>query len=134
MKGLNKLVCMALFMSLSSCCRFPYIVDFLNDTSSPVKVTYSTINMNIDDSIYYDTISYEIGVDSGLVIPFKATYNNSIKKLSKVILFFKFETPERSVCLEGPGEVKKVFSKRKNPKFDYDLEFLITDSLFNSKK
>lgn len=129
-KQLNVIMC----LGLSSCCRMPYFVDFLNETSSPVKVTYSSINMDGNDSLYYDTVSYEIGVDSGLVIPFKATYNNSVKKLSKVIMFFKFETPERTVCLEGPEEVRKVFSKRKDPKFDYDLEFLITDSLFNSKK
>ena len=119
-------------LGLGSCCSIPYFVDFLNETSSPVKVTYSTINMDGNDSLYYDTVSYEIGVDSGLVIPFKATYNNSVKKLSKVILFFKFDTPERSVCLEGPEEVRKVFSKRTGSKYEY--EFIINDSLFNSKQ
>lgn len=134
MESLKKIVYVAICLILSSCCNPFYLVDFSNETSTPVKVTYSTINMDIDKTLYYDTVSYEIGVDSVLTLPFKATYNNSVKKLSKVILFFKFDTPERSVCLEGPEEVRKVFSKRKDPKYYTDLEFVITDSLFNSKK
>ena len=120
-----------LCLNFGSCCSAPIYVSFINETSTPVKVTYSTINMNYDRSIYYDTISYEIGVDSTLELPFKATYNNSEKKLSKCIPFFKFETPTKSVCLEGSSEVVKIFDK--NGEFSNTYNFIISDSLFNIK-
>lgn len=87
-----------------------------------------------NDSLYNDTVSYVIGADSGLVLPFKTTYNNSLKKLSKVILFFKFETPNKSVYFEGPDEVIKVFSYKTEPNLDHQLKFLITDSLFHQER
>ena len=134
-RKLKKLCCLsfvALLLGFGSCCGLPYRVDFINETNEPVKMTYCTKNLDIDDKMYYyDTVSYEIGVDSGLYLLFKATYNNSVKKLSKCIVFFEFETPTRAVRLEGPKEVIHVFSKHIN----YEgFKFHITDSLFVSKE
>ncbi len=111
---------------MSSCICFPPIsVEFVNQTSTPVTVSYSTKNMNADYSIYYDTISRKIEAGSRLELEFQATYNNSRKRLSKCIPFFKFETPTKSICFEGPKEVIKVLNK--------NSEFFISDSLFTSR-
>lgn len=126
-KQLNFIMC----LGLGSCCGIPNPVDFHNETPGLVRMSYATLNMDGNDKWYKDTVSYEIEKDSVLRLYFKATYNNNVKKLSKCILFFKFETPEKSVCLEGPEEVVKVFSKHVEYK---GYEFVINDSLFNSKK
>ena len=121
----------ALLLNIGSCCGIPYPVDFINETNEPVILTYCTKNLDINDKLYYDTVSYEIGVDSGLYLLFKATYNNSVKKLSRCIPYFKFETPTKSVRFEGPEEVIKIFEK--NGEFIDTYKFIISDSLFNCK-
>ena len=128
---LYSLFLLMLCLSFGSCCGGPIYVSFINETSTPVKVTYSTKNMNYDHSIYYDTISYEIGADSIYQLYLKATYNNGKKRLSKCIPFFKFETPTRSVRFDGPDEVIKIFDK--NGEFNDTYKFIISDSLFNCK-
>lgn len=128
MKNSSKLFYAVILLILGSCCGIPYPVDFHNETPGLVRMSYATLNMDGNDKWYKDTVSYEIEKDSVLRLYFKATYNNSVKKLGKCILFFKFETPEKSVCLEGPEEVVKVFSKHVEYK---GYEFVINDSLFN---
>lgn len=36
-------------------------------------------------------------------------------------LFFKFESSEKSICLEGPKEVVKVFDKRAGPNMNMNI-------------
>ena len=127
----NALILFGLYLIIGSCCSGPIYVSFVNETSTPVKVTYSTKNMNYNHSIYYDTISYEISADSICQLYLKATYNNGKKRLSKCIPFFKFETPTKCVCFEGSDEVKKIFDK--NGEFNDTYKFIISDSLFNYK-
>ena len=103
----NALILFGLYLIIGSCCSGPIYVSFVNETSTPVKVTYSTKNMNYNHSIYYDTISY-------CQLYLKATYNNGKKRLSKYIHFFKFETPTKCVCVEGPDEVKKYSTRMVN--------------------
>ncbi|MBR3466165.1 MAG: hypothetical protein IKH15_02985, partial [Bacteroidales bacterium] len=76
MKTIQRFIFLGLCLSIGSCCSGPILVNFINETSTPVKVTYSTKNMNYDRSIYYDTISYEIGADSIYQLYLKSTYNN----------------------------------------------------------
>lgn len=131
MKTIQRFIFLGLCLSIGSCCSGPILVNFINETSTPVKVTYSTKNMNYDRSIYYDTISYEIGADSIYQLYLKSTYNNGRKRLSKCIPFFKFEALTRSVRFEGRDEVIKIFEKK--GEFEDTYNFVISDSLFNSK-
>ena len=133
MKKPHLILLWGICLVIGSCiCPAPIYVDFVNKTSTPVILTYSTRNMNITDSIYYDTISYKIDSDSILKLHFKATYNNSREKLSKCILFFKFETPTETACFESQNEVKKIFNK--NGECANSCKFIISDSLFSNKK
>jgi len=132
---MKKILFIGLCLCFSSCGLITYgpvFVDFVNQTSAPVQLSYSTQNWDIHhNSFYYDTISYEIDPNSNLELPFKATYNNSRKKLSKCIPFFKFETSTKSVRFEGPEEVIRIFHPK--DKSDDFCEFIITDSLFSRK-
>ena len=113
---------------LTSCiCSPPLYVSFVNNTSSQITVCYSTRNLNTEShTLYYDTTSFIIKANSTAEECFRSTYNNSRKKLSKCVTFFRFKTSDNLVCFDGPKEVIKIFNKEKR--------FVITDSLFINKE
>ncbi len=128
MKRYLLLLKFGLSFTLNSCiCLPPTEITFVNQTSSQIKASYSTRNYNTEShTLYYDTASFIIKENSAVEERFRATYNNSRKKLSKCVAFFRFEAPDNSICFEGPKEVIKIFNKEKR--------FVITDSLFIKNK
>lgn len=120
---------------LLASCSFPRIYMYLfNQTSTPVQIGYSHAGLMIQKHpLCYDTISFEIKAGEGKRIGIPAiNCRRTIEGVSKQIPFIIFETPTKSVCLDGSEEVVKVFSKRTGSKYEY--EFLINDSLFYCKK
>ena len=45
MKRLSTTFAIASCLYLGTCCGIPYPVDFHNDTPSPVRISYATVNM-----------------------------------------------------------------------------------------
>lgn len=120
---------------LLASCSFPRIYVYLvNQSSTSVQIGYSHAGLMIQKRpVCYDTIRFEIKASEGKRIGIPAiNCKRTIEGLSKQIPFIIFETPAKSVCLEGPEEVVKVFNKRAGPKYEY--EYIITDSLFNNKQ
>lgn len=112
-----------LCLYFSSCDYYQVVpVEFINQSSLPVELSYSKITMSYHDSILYDTVFHELAVGASLKTKFHVWWGGK-KTLSKDISFFKFKTPEKSMCLEGPKEVIRVFNK--------EGRFVVTDSLFN---
>ena len=113
---------------LSSCCwTWRVGVDFCNQTSSPVKLVHMGVASGKHPFSHdTDTISHEIDAGSSLKLRFWVL--NSMLIVNDTC-FFKFETKTKSVCYRGRGGVEEVINTDKK-----HTEFIITDSLFNSKK
>ena len=128
MKQNFKLVCAVFLLSLTSCDPYQVItIDFVNHASMPIKLNYTEVPY----STPYDTICHELAVDSNQIIDF-LVFGFGKKALSENMPFLKFESSIKSVCFEGPVEIKRLFDKKTG--FKYKDKFIITDSLFNSKK
>lgn len=116
-------------------CSFPRIyVYILNQTSTPVQISYSHAGLMIQKHpVCYDTIRFEIKAGEGKRIGIPAiNCKKTIEGVSKQIPFIIFESSEKTVCLKGPEEVVKVFCKRTESKYEY--QFVINDSLFTSEQ
>ena len=118
-----------LCMGFSSC-SFPRIyLDLVNQTSSPVLISFPS-------PIYaLNTRRHEIksGLEERINFPVSNPQSKkAVEKLCRKISFFCFATPTDSVRFEGPEEVMKIFSLKGDEKNSY--KFFITDSLFVSKE
>lgn len=129
---MKKIICIAivgLCLGFSSCTFSRIYLDLVNQTSSPVWLSYPSPIFALD------TIRHEIKSGMGEKINFPVPNPQSkkvVEKLSRKITFFCFDSPTASVRFEGPEEVMKVFSLKGDEKDSY--KFFITDSLFVSKK
>lgn len=109
-------------------------VEFVNNSSLPVVVCYPEKRMPYEhELITNDTVCHELTIGTSLRKEFFVWWGGK-KSLSKEISFIKFKTPDKSISFEGPDEVLRVFSKRKELKNKYCYEFLITDSLFSEEQ
>ena len=133
-RKLKKLCCLsfvALLLGMGfSSCSFPRIyLDLVNQTSSPVWISFPS-------PIYaLNTRRHEIksGLEERIDFPVPNPQSKkAVEKLSRKIPFFCFATPTDSVRFEGPEEVMKIFSLKGDEKDSY--KFFITDSLFASKE
>lgn len=116
-------------MGFSSCSFSRIYLDLVNQTSSPVWISFPS-------PIYaLNTRRREIksGLEERIDFPVPNPQSKkAVEKLSRKIPFFCFATPTDSVRFEGPEEVMKIFSLKGDEKNSY--KFFITDSLFVSKE
>lgn len=143
MKKICALMMVGLCLCLSSCSWLPILsIRFYNETSMPVNVSY--MYFMASDSIKsthlheLDTVYHKIDAGKKLKVRFAGYHTKSFVKDSSYCEFIRFETSTKSVCYRDSDEIYDFCRSTNLSKYNIlgvaRGKFVITDSLFNSKK
>ena len=143
MKKICALMMVGLCLCLSSCSWLWTIsIRFYNETSMPVNVSYMYFMASDSNKSTHlhdlDTVYHKIDAGKKLKVRFSGYHTKSFVKDSSYCEFIRFETPTKSVCYRDSDEICDFYRSAKLSR--YNLwgvargKFIITDSLFNSKK
>lgn len=144
MKCYKKIACIVICSCLSSCSWWPILsIRFYNETSMPVNVSYMYFMGYATDqsnpSHELDTICQKIDAGKKRKIKFWGYDTKDFVSDSSYVEFIKLETQGKSVCFRDSDEIGDFFYRSTRlSKFNIwgvaRGRFVITDSLFNSKK